>query len=347
MPVPADITHMTEALRRRIDWQEREALAGTVRPGRQRGIQDVTSRKSRWVGTINLQRPAAGERPTAANGATSFHTRLSTISRSDSATAAGRSAVNAAVGQERYLTDNWARELSKAAGSERYVVDGDQADDSVNDPDSRVVFIHSNISDVGVERIAFWEEAWRVERKAGAPRLRLNLTTMSESDWETLSAEGQATPTTSARAQATAPNIKPVGRAHLAVKEALFPEPWLSNQLAAHRESPQYRALPSLQRDLLDEAAAMPLHYLGAGLGAIVRSDGCINIGFSSAAVWESFCALRDIPGGWQMLNAVARPSSENDKFKLDLQWNRIIIADQVEAEMPSSGIGRPRDRGR
>lgn len=192
MPVPADITHMTEALRRRIDWQEREGLVGTVRPGRQRGIQDVTSRKSRWVGTINLQRPAAGERPTAANGATSFHTRLSTISRSDSATAAGRSSVNAAVGQERYLTDNWARELSRAAGSERYVVDGDQADDSVNDPDSRVVFIHSNISDVGVERIAFWEEAWRVERKAGAPRLRLNLTTMSESDWETLSADPNA-----------------------------------------------------------------------------------------------------------------------------------------------------------
>ncbi len=192
MPVPADITHMTEALRRRIDWQEREGLVGTVRPGRQRGIQDVTSRKSRWVGTINLQRPAAGERPTAANGATSFHTRLSTISRSDSATAAGRSSVNAAVGQERYLTDNWARELSRAAGSERYVVDGDQADDSVNDPDSRVVFIHSNISDVGVERIAFWEEAWRVERKAGAPRLRLNLTTMSESDRETLSADPNA-----------------------------------------------------------------------------------------------------------------------------------------------------------
>ncbi|RYF03427.1 MAG: hypothetical protein EOO77_31090 [Oxalobacteraceae bacterium] len=133
----------------------------------------------------------------------------------------------------------------------------------------------------------------------------------------------------------------------MAVKEALFPEPWLSNQLAAHRESPQYRALTSPQRDLLDEAAAMPLHYLGAGLGAIVRSDDCINIGFSSAAVWESFCALRDIPGGWQMLNAVARPSSANDKFKSNLQWNRILIADQVEAEMPSSGIGRPRDRGR
>ena len=95
MPVPADITHMTEALRRRIDWQEREALVGTVKPGRQRGIQDVTSRKSRWVGTINLRRPAAGERPTAANGATSFHTRLSTISRSDGATAAGRSSVRA------------------------------------------------------------------------------------------------------------------------------------------------------------------------------------------------------------------------------------------------------------
>jgi len=105
--------------------------------------------------------------------------------------------------------------------------------------------------------------------------------------------------------------------------------------------------LTSPQRDLLDEAAAMPLHYLGAGLGAIVRSDNCINIGFSSAAVWESFCALRDIPGGWQMLNAVARPSSANDKFKSNLQWNRILIADQVEAEMPSSGIGRPRDRGR
>ena len=159
--------------------------------------------------------------------------------------------------------------------------------------------------------------------------------------------DGRATPTTSTRGQATALNSKPVGRAHLAVKEALFPEPWLSNQLAAHRESPQYRALPSSQRDLLDKAAAMPLRYLGAGLGAVVRSDDYLNIGFSSAAVWESVCAVLAIPGGWQMLNAVARPSSENDKFKLDLQWNRIIIADQVEAEMPSSGIGRPRDHGR
>ncbi|MET4596236.1 MULTISPECIES: hypothetical protein [unclassified Sphingomonas] len=159
--------------------------------------------------------------------------------------------------------------------------------------------------------------------------------------------DGRATPTTLTRGQATAPNSKPVGRTHSAVEEALFPEPWLSNKLAAHRESPQYRGLPSPQRDLLDEAAAMPSHYLGAGLGAIVRSDDYLNIGFSSAAVWESVCALREIPGGWEMLNAVARPSSENDKFKSDLQWNRIIIADKVEAEMPSSGIGRPRDRGR
>ncbi|MFS0773016.1 MobA/MobL family protein [Sphingomonas sp. 1P08PE] len=184
---------MTEALRRRIDWQEREALVGTIRPGRQRGGEGVSSRKSRWLGTINLQRPAPGARPMTADGRTGFHTRLSTIGKSGSASGSrSDSAGNPAVGQERYLTDNWARELSRAAGAERYVADSGTGEDAVGDPNSRVVFIHSNIADDGAERIAFWERAWALDRRAGAPRLRLNLTTMSEKDWNALLADPHA-----------------------------------------------------------------------------------------------------------------------------------------------------------
>lgn len=193
MPVPADVTCMTEALRRRIDWQEHEALVGTIRPGRQRGGEGVSSRKSRWLGTINLQRPAPGSRPMTVDGRTGFHTRLSTIDKSGSAGGSlGDSAGNPAVGQERYLTDNWARELSRAAGAERYVADSDGGEDAVTDPNSRVVFIHSNIAEDGAERIAFWEKAWALDRRAGAPRLRLNLTTMSEEDWNALIADPHA-----------------------------------------------------------------------------------------------------------------------------------------------------------
>lgn len=210
MPVPSSITFVSTALRRFLVRQEEEAIVGSVRFGRANRKDEVEGRgraamRNRWRQPIDLRLPAPlPGRPVAADGKTSFHFRCTSVSKTrdlstgaaarDGGSNSSAGGANAALNFERYVTADWAREVTPA-GFERYLEEpkNERRDDHANvDGGSRAVLVKTNISEIPREREDFWTQAWGAQKTPGSQRLELFIGRGSKDDWRAIADDPEA-----------------------------------------------------------------------------------------------------------------------------------------------------------
>ncbi|QKR99248.1 MobA/MobL family protein [Sphingomonas sp. CL5.1] len=191
----------TEAMRAMIARMALEELGGSAKAGKVRAEKkDERKRSAAWSprrSAIDLSYPAPPRgRPTNADGATSFHFALSSVSKVRPAP--GRSAgirSNPALNFERYVTDLQADQFDRAMGVERYVTD----EPSHEGAESRTAFVISNISSIAAEREAFWVAVNQAASTPSHPRLEIRPQRCGVAELRTL-ADEHDTPETISRA---------------------------------------------------------------------------------------------------------------------------------------------------
>lgn len=161
------IKEMTQEIRRFIEWQLEEELDGGHRFSYQKPDPEIRpaarSRGSRWKQAASMASPAPfHHRPVAADGATSFHLKFSSIKKSPAAvaTAGANAGRNPAASHDAYITAEHEHRMPSSIHS-AYI-------EAAGDPASRTVELLSNISPDPQMRERFWNAAWDHE-KAGTP----------------------------------------------------------------------------------------------------------------------------------------------------------------------------------
>ncbi|PZQ51839.1 MAG: hypothetical protein DI555_20800 [Novosphingobium pentaromativorans] len=161
--------------------------------------------RNRWRQPIDLRLPAPlPGRPVAADGKTSFHFRCTSVSKTrdlstgaaarDGGSNSSAGGANAALNFERYVTADWAREVTPA-GFERYLEEpkNERRDDHANvDGGSRAVLVKTNISEIPREREDFWTQAWGAQKTPGSQRLELFIGRGSKDDWRAIADDPEA-----------------------------------------------------------------------------------------------------------------------------------------------------------
>lgn len=179
-----------------IDRAMLEAIVGTIKPGRVRGPKDETPRRPPmfrgppWKLAVDLRRPVPRDgRPRTIDGATSFHFRVSTVSRHDDG--AGAPDSNRAAGHEAYLvTDREHTAVERILG-ERYLVEP-KSDRLEAMAEGRAILVNSSIGDTLEARDTFWKERWNSARKAGDELIEIFPPRGSLADWRDLASDRQA-----------------------------------------------------------------------------------------------------------------------------------------------------------